>query len=165
MDFDTYGQISRGMLEKGYEQDTQQGHVKIKELRPVYQKARESNYRSGAVPKTCCFYKELDAILGGNPAPTAKSPVDTLVGLEMAESGLNPEDKVVDEEVELEDDVEHIAGSSGGMASQDLSSALEGSSQSQQPVSGVHDAGEESYDVAFRGTPYTPAEHLRHIRK
>ncbi|EMP38007.1 WW domain-containing transcription regulator protein 1 [Chelonia mydas] len=69
---------------------------------------------------------ELDAILGGNP--TSMSPINTSLGLEVADSGLNPKDEVLDEEVELEDDVEHAAGSS----------------QSQQSVSSVHDAGEES---------------------
>ncbi|EMP40759.1 Short-chain dehydrogenase/reductase family 16C member 6 [Chelonia mydas] len=65
-------------------------------------------------------------------------------GLEAVDSGLNSKDEVVDEEVELEDNVENTTGSSSGMASQDLFSIPEGSSQSQQPISGVHDAGEES---------------------
>lgn len=72
------------MLNKGYEGNTQQCHGKIKELRQVYQKARESNCCSGAVPKTCSFYKELDAILSSN-LTSAKSPVDASVGLETAD--------------------------------------------------------------------------------
>ncbi|EMP32257.1 hypothetical protein UY3_10588 [Chelonia mydas] len=80
--FDTYGEISCGMLEKSYEQDTHQCQVKIKELRQVYQKARESTRCSGAVLKTFCFYKELDAILCGISTSSAKSPVDTSRGLE-----------------------------------------------------------------------------------
>ncbi|EMP37526.1 hypothetical protein UY3_05339 [Chelonia mydas] len=70
--------------------------------------------------------------------------MDTSAGLEAADSRLNPEDEVLDEEVEFEDNVKHMAGSSSGMASQDLFSTPEGSSQSQQSVSGMHDAGEES---------------------
>ncbi|EMP27131.1 Zinc finger and SCAN domain-containing protein 29 [Chelonia mydas] len=112
--FDTYGQISCGRLDKGYERDTHQCHTKIKELRQAYQKARESNSRSGAAPKTCRFYKELDTILGSDPTSTAKSPANTLVGLETADIGINPEDKIIDEEVKLEDDVEHKAGLSSG---------------------------------------------------
>ncbi|EMP42276.1 hypothetical protein UY3_00436 [Chelonia mydas] len=104
----------------------------------------KGNHRSGAVPKTCHFYKDLDAILRGNPTSTAKSPIATLAGLEAADSGLNHKDEVMDKEVEMEDDVEHVAGSSGGTASQDLFSTLEESSQSQQSSSGMHDAGEES---------------------
>ncbi|XP_073159892.1 uncharacterized protein [Lepidochelys kempii] len=163
--FDTYGQVSCGLLDKGYEQDMHQCHVKIKELRQAYQKAREANRCFGAMPKTCCFYKELDAILDGDPTSTAKSLVDISAGLEAADSGLNPEDKVMDDEVELEDNVEPMAGSSGCATSWDLFSTPEGSNQSQQPVFGAHDAGEESPDVAFRGMPYTLAEHLPQIRK
>ncbi|EMP35934.1 hypothetical protein UY3_06900 [Chelonia mydas] len=98
-----------------------------------------------------------------DPTSTAKSLVDTSAGLETADSRLNPENEVVDEEVELEDDVERTAGLSA--VSQDLFSTLEVSSQSQQFVSGKHHAGEESPDVAFRGTPYTLTEHLREIKK
>ncbi|XP_038275907.1 uncharacterized protein LOC119862742 [Dermochelys coriacea] len=99
--FDPYGEISCGMLEKSYEQDMHQCQVKIKELRQVYQKARESTRCSGAVLKTFCFYKELDAILCGISTSSAKSPVDTSRGLERVACGLNPKDEVVDEEVEL----------------------------------------------------------------
>lgn len=79
----------------------------------------------------CHFYKELHTILGSNPTSTTKSPVNTLGGLESATSRLNPEGEVVEEEVELEDEVKHTAESSSGMASQDLFSTPEGSSQSQ----------------------------------
>ncbi|EMP34198.1 hypothetical protein UY3_08622 [Chelonia mydas] len=88
--------------------------------------AREANHCSRAAPKTCCFDKELDAILCGNSTSAAKSPVDTLVRLEVVDLGPNPEDKVMDEEVKLEDDVEYMAGSSGGTVNQDLFSTLEG---------------------------------------
>ncbi|EMP25465.1 Zinc finger and SCAN domain-containing protein 29 [Chelonia mydas] len=74
---DTYGQISRGLCEKGYDQDTQQCRAKIKELRQAYHKAWEANHHSGGAPKTCCLYKELNAILGGDPTSLADSPVDT----------------------------------------------------------------------------------------
>ncbi|KAG6922285.1 zinc finger and SCAN domain containing 20, partial [Chelydra serpentina] len=85
--FDTYRQISQGLCEMGYDQDMVQ--YRAKELRKVYQKAREANRRSSAALKTCCFYKELDAILGSNPTSTAKTPVDTSAGLEPVESGPN----------------------------------------------------------------------------
>ncbi|EMP28680.1 hypothetical protein UY3_14217 [Chelonia mydas] len=81
-DFTPKEAISHDLLEKGYKQDMQQCHAKIKELRQAYQKAREANHHSVPALKTCCFYKELDAILGSNPASTATSPVDTSVGLE-----------------------------------------------------------------------------------
>ncbi|EMP35161.1 hypothetical protein UY3_07673 [Chelonia mydas] len=65
------------MIERSYGRDTLQRRVKVKELQNAYHKAREANGRSGAVPTTCRFYKELDAILGGDPTSTLKSTVDT----------------------------------------------------------------------------------------
>lgn len=78
------------MLEKGYEGDVEQCCVKIKELKQAFQEAREANCHAGAAPKTCCFCKELDAILGGNPTSTTRSPVDTTARLEAVDSGINP---------------------------------------------------------------------------
>ncbi|XP_065414738.1 uncharacterized protein LOC135973788 [Chrysemys picta bellii] len=141
------------------------GRAKIKELRQVYHKAREANHRSDATPKTCQFYKELDAFLSGDPTSTAKSPVDTSVSLEVMERGPNPKNKVIDGEVELDDDVQLPAGSPGGAGSQELFSTPEVSSQSQQLLSSEREAGEETPDVAFRNTPHTPAERLHQIRK
>ncbi|KAH1185871.1 hypothetical protein KIL84_018620 [Mauremys mutica] len=69
--------------------------------------------------------------------------MDILVGLEVVDNGPNCEDEVVDEDVDLEDNVEPTAGSSGGAASQELSTP-ELSSQFQQSVSSEQDAGEET---------------------
>ncbi|EMP39981.1 hypothetical protein UY3_02786 [Chelonia mydas] len=41
-----------------------------------------------AAPTSCRFYKELDAILGGDPTSTAKAPVDTSVARVPVKSGL-----------------------------------------------------------------------------
>ncbi|KAM9156027.1 uncharacterized protein ACDP82_004267 [Pangshura tecta] len=68
---------------------------------------------------------------------TTKSTMDTSAGLGMVDSGLNPEDEVMDEEVKLEDDMEPMAGSSSGTASQNLISTLEESSQSRHSISGA----------------------------
>ncbi|EMP34829.1 NADH dehydrogenase [ubiquinone] 1 alpha subcomplex subunit 10 [Chelonia mydas] len=94
------------LVQKGYDRAMLQCRAKIKELRQVNHKTREADCRSGASPKTCWFYKELDAILGGDPTSIAKSPVDTLEGTEAVERGPKPEDEVIDEEVELDDNVE-----------------------------------------------------------
>ncbi|EMP33952.1 hypothetical protein UY3_08904 [Chelonia mydas] len=91
---------------------------------------------SGASPKTCRFCKQLDAILGGNPTSIAKSAVDT-------SEGTDAEDKVIDEEVELDEDVQLQAGSPGGAGSQELFSIPEVSSQSQQSLFGEQEAGDE----------------------
>ncbi|XP_073189175.1 F-box/LRR-repeat protein 2 isoform X2 [Lepidochelys kempii] len=141
--FNTYGQISCGLCEKGYDWDTVQCIAKIKELSQAYQKAREANLHSAAAPKSCRFNKELDAILCNDPTSTSKRPMDTLVGLETEDSGPNPEDEVVDKEMELEDVVEPTAGWSGTTWVRN-SPTPEGCSQSQHSVSGKHDAGAET---------------------
>ncbi|XP_050818787.1 uncharacterized protein LOC127055619 isoform X2 [Gopherus flavomarginatus] len=75
--YDTYGQISKAMMERGHDWDAVQCRVKVKELRSAYCKAREGNRRSGAAPTTCCFYKELDAILGGDPTANPRTTMDS----------------------------------------------------------------------------------------
>ncbi|KAG6939055.1 zinc finger and SCAN domain containing 29, partial [Chelydra serpentina] len=75
--FDTFGQISRAMIERGHDWDAMQCRIKVKELQSAYRKAREKNSHSGAPPTTCRFYKELDAILGGDPTTVQSTTVDT----------------------------------------------------------------------------------------
>ncbi|XP_077678806.1 uncharacterized protein LOC144268090 [Eretmochelys imbricata] len=94
----------------------QQCTAKIKEVRQAYYKAKE-NHRSGGAPKTCRFYKELNAILSGDPTSIADSPVDTS---QAAERGGNLEAEILDEEVELEEDVVLPAGLPGSAGSQEL---------------------------------------------
>uniref|UniRef100_A0A452HPV0 SCAN box domain-containing protein n=1 Tax=Gopherus agassizii TaxID=38772 RepID=A0A452HPV0_9SAUR len=74
--YDTFGQISRDMMERGHDRATLQCKVKVKELQNAYRKAREANHCSGAAPATCRFYEELDTILGGNPT-TPSTTMDT----------------------------------------------------------------------------------------
>ncbi|EMP35544.1 E3 ubiquitin ligase RNF4, partial [Chelonia mydas] len=74
--YDTFGQISRAMLERGHDQDALQCRVKVKELQNAYRKACKANSCSGAGPATCCFYEELDAILGGDPTSTLNTTMD-----------------------------------------------------------------------------------------
>ncbi|EMP40349.1 Zinc finger and SCAN domain-containing protein 20 [Chelonia mydas] len=142
--FDTYGQISQGFCKKGYDRVMLQCRAKIKELRQVHHKVKEANHRTSASPKACPFYKELDAILSGDTTSTTKSPVDASAGLEAVERGPNPEDEIVDEKVELDDNVELPMGPPSGSGSQKLFSTLEVSSQSQQLLSSEQEAGEET---------------------
>ncbi|XP_074822209.1 uncharacterized protein LOC141995177 [Natator depressus] len=142
------------MQEKQHERNMQQCHAKIERLRQAYQKAKEASRYFGVVPKTChprrrphLDRQELHRYFWGTGG-----------------SGLNPSEEVLDAEVALDDDVEHMAGSSGDAASQDLLSTLEGSSQSQHSSSGTQDAGEGSSDVPLRTYSSTPAEHLHQIR-
>ncbi|EMP41355.1 Ig heavy chain V region G4 [Chelonia mydas] len=75
--YDTYGQISRAMTERGHDWDALQRRVKMKKLQNVYHKLQEANHLSGAATTTCWLYKDLDKILGGDLTSTAKSPMDT----------------------------------------------------------------------------------------
>ncbi|EMP33969.1 hypothetical protein UY3_08879 [Chelonia mydas] len=90
--------------------------------------------------------------------------MDTSEGPEVVERGPNPENEVIDEEVELDDDdVELLAGVSGGVGSQELFSTLEVSSQSQQLFSGDQEAGEEMPIQGKRGkrkarAPFLPSD-------
>ncbi|EMP36418.1 hypothetical protein UY3_06400 [Chelonia mydas] len=91
--------------------------------------------------------------------------MDSSEGTEAAERGPNPQDKVIDKEVELDEDMQLPAGSPSGAGSQELFSTPEVSSQSQQLLSGEQKAGDETPDVAFRNIPRTLAESLHQIQK
>ncbi|XP_065441486.1 zinc finger and SCAN domain-containing protein 29-like [Chrysemys picta bellii] len=75
--YDTFGKVSKDMMERGHDRDALQCRIKVKELRSAYRKARDANGRSGAPPVTCRFYKELDAILGVNSTSTPSTTMDT----------------------------------------------------------------------------------------
>ncbi|CAM4708700.1 unnamed protein product, partial [Lepidochelys olivacea] len=91
----------------------------------------------------------------------------TSLGVEAVERGSNPEDEVIDEEVESDDDVQLPVGSSGGASSQELFSTPEVSRQSQQLLSGEQEAGDKMPETMWpSGTPpSTLAKHLRQITK
>ncbi|EMP24909.1 hypothetical protein UY3_17979 [Chelonia mydas] len=98
------------MIERGHDRDTLQCRVKVKELRNAYHKAQEANRHASAAPTSCQFYKELDAVLGGDLTSTAKAPVDTSLAHVPVESGPSQEEDILDEEgkgdPEAEDDSE-----------------------------------------------------------
>ncbi|EMP24935.1 Ferritin heavy chain [Chelonia mydas] len=91
-----FAKISQGMLERGYNRDTQQCCVKVKELRQAYQKTKEANGRSRLEPQTCRFCDQLHAILGGDPTTTPPLFMDTCKG----GVSRNREEDFVDEEEE-----------------------------------------------------------------
>uniref|UniRef100_A0A674IAD6 C2H2-type domain-containing protein n=1 Tax=Terrapene triunguis TaxID=2587831 RepID=A0A674IAD6_9SAUR len=75
--YDTFGKVSKDMMERGHDRDALQCRIKVKELRSAYRKARDANGLLGAPPATCRFYKEPDAILGVNPTSTPSTTMDT----------------------------------------------------------------------------------------
>ncbi|KAM7144663.1 uncharacterized protein RBU57_014978 [Macrochelys suwanniensis] len=159
--FDTFGQISRAMIERGHDRDAMQCRIKVKELRSAYRKAREANNHSGAPPKTCRFYKELDAILGGDPTTVPSTTVDT---------GERDEEEE-EEGVEENRSEGAVAGGdtpdSLGACSQELFSSQEEGSQSQQPVRAGREREEQVRDATLRSPPsfLSPAERLQRLRK
>ncbi|EMP30196.1 hypothetical protein UY3_12708 [Chelonia mydas] len=129
------------MTKRGHDRDTLQPRVKVKELQNAYHKAQEANRCSSAAPTSCRFYKELDAILGGNPTSTAKASVDTSLACVPVESGLSKEGEILDEEgePEAEDDLE-----ARDACSQELFSPPKEPSQSQLSELGEVQTGEEA---------------------
>ncbi|XP_053872289.1 myb/SANT-like DNA-binding domain-containing protein 2 isoform X2 [Malaclemys terrapin pileata] len=99
----TFEKISKGMMERGHNRDSDQCRVKVKELRQAYQKPKEANGRSGSEPRTCRFYAELHAILGGAATTTPPVTVDSGSGIV---SSATPEDSADGEEEEEEEEEE-----------------------------------------------------------
>ncbi|XP_050825027.1 zinc finger and SCAN domain-containing protein 29-like [Gopherus flavomarginatus] len=143
--YDTYGQISQSLMRRGHERDALQCRVKIKELRSAYCKAREGNRYSGAAPTTCCFYQELDAILGCDPTANPRS---TMESSEQGEVG-----EVVEDGDSEATGVEGDTPESQYTCSQELFSSQEEASQSQQ----LEVDGEEETKVRARVTLTTAA--------
>ncbi|EMP29262.1 Zinc finger protein with KRAB and SCAN domains 2 [Chelonia mydas] len=72
--YNTFGQISRDMMERGHDRDALKCRVKVKEPRNAYCKAPEAYCRSSA---TCHFYKELEPILGADSTSTPSTTMDS----------------------------------------------------------------------------------------
>ncbi|EMP34451.1 hypothetical protein UY3_08279 [Chelonia mydas] len=128
------------MTERGYSRDTEQCCTKIKELRQVYQKAREVNGRSGSQSHTCHFYRELHAIMGGDASTTQPLSMDTCKGgvARSEEDGF-----LEDEEEKEEDGTQAASGESVFPPSQELFLTLEPvASANSQGMLPDHDPGE-----------------------
>ncbi|XP_050799793.1 uncharacterized protein LOC127046616 [Gopherus flavomarginatus] len=151
------------MLERGHDRDTMQCRIKVKELRNAYCKAREGNRHSGAAPMTCRFYKELDAILGGDPTTNPRTTMDT------SERGGEVEAEEKRGEEETESESTGVGGDtleSQEVCSQELFSSQEEGSQSQQPVLGEGQAEERVPATLSSQLPVlTAAQRLQNLWK
>ncbi|XP_067399514.1 zinc finger and SCAN domain-containing protein 29-like [Emydura macquarii macquarii] len=157
---DIYGKISQGMLEKEHKRDAQQCRVKIKELRQSYQKARKANSRSGSSPKTCRFYDEVHAVLGGNPTTVPPRSIDTSV---RSQSMVSDEDSVDEEEEEAEESRVQESGVSIFPESQDRFLTPE---QSRSTHDITNNPGDGTSDTSALDRPTRNAtERLSQIRK
>ncbi|XP_074929774.1 uncharacterized protein LOC142047937 [Chelonoidis abingdonii] len=151
------------MMEKGHTRDTVQCRMKVKELRQAYQKTKEANGRSGAGPKTCRFYAELHAILGGSATTTPPLSVDSEVGVvisAMGEDSADGEDEEEEEEDELAESTQHSVLPN----SQELFlTQTELPSQPSQASSPDNKAMEATSAANFSSLP-TPSRRLSQIR-
>ncbi|XP_043395370.1 zinc finger protein with KRAB and SCAN domains 2-like [Chelonia mydas] len=126
--YDIFRQISRAMLERGHDQDALQCRVKVKEL-------RNANSHSGAAAATCNFYKELDAILGGDPTSMPSTTMNT----SEASAARQEEQQSGSEGAPEEEDTPESLDA----CSQELFSSQEEGSQSRRPVLGEGQTPEE----------------------
>uniref|UniRef100_A0A452IZC7 Myb/SANT-like DNA-binding domain-containing protein n=1 Tax=Gopherus agassizii TaxID=38772 RepID=A0A452IZC7_9SAUR len=133
--YDTFGQISRDMMERRHDRDALQCRVKMKELQHAYRKAREANCCSSAAPATCHFYNELDAILEGDPTSTPSTTMDT----SELSSTRQEEEQSRSEGAEVEEDTLEFLDA----CSQELFSSQEEGSQLWQLVLGEGQTPEE----------------------
>ncbi|XP_050817743.1 uncharacterized protein LOC127055138 [Gopherus flavomarginatus] len=151
-------------MEKGHTRDSVQCRVKVKELRQAYQKTKEPNGKSGAGPKTCRFYTELHAILGGCATTTPPLSVDSEVGVvisAMAEDSADGEDGEEEEKNELAESTQHSVLPN----SQELFlTQTELPSQPSQASSPDNEAMEVTSAANFSSLP-TPSLRLSQIRR
>ncbi|XP_050804031.1 myb/SANT-like DNA-binding domain-containing protein 2 [Gopherus flavomarginatus] len=161
-----FEKISKAMMEKGHTRDSVQCRVKVKELRQAYQKTKAANRKSGSGLKTCCFYAELHAILGGCATTTPPLSVDSEVGVvisTMAEDSVEGEDE--EEEEEEEDDLAVSTQHSVSPNSQELFvTQMELPSQPSQATSPDSEAMEVTSAAHFSSFP-TPSRRLSQIRR
>ncbi|XP_053876126.1 uncharacterized protein LOC128832621 [Malaclemys terrapin pileata] len=141
----TFEKNSKGMMERGHNRDSEQCRVKVKELRQAYQKTKEANGRSGSEPRTCRYYAELHAILGGAATTTPPLFVDSGSGIVST-----PEDSADGvEEEEEEDELAESTQHSFLPNSQDLFITLtevpsQASTQDSDPMEGTSAAANSS---------------------
>ncbi|XP_065405770.1 uncharacterized protein LOC135972278 [Chrysemys picta bellii] len=157
----TFEKISKGMMERGHNRDSDQCRVKVKELRQAYQKTKEANGRSGSEPRTCRFYAELHAILGGAATTTPPVTVDSGSGIV---SSATPEDSADgEEEEEEEDELAESTQHSILPNSQDLFLSL--TEVPSQPSIQDHDPMEGTSAAANLSSLPPPSRRLSQIRR
>ncbi|XP_048703304.2 uncharacterized protein LOC125635550 [Caretta caretta] len=116
----TFVKISQGMKDRGHNRDLKQCCMKLKELRQAYQKTSEANGRSGSELQTCCFYDELNAILGGSATTTSAVLFESFNGDGgNTEAGFGDEEDA-DADDEVVDSSQQASGETGFPDSQEL---------------------------------------------
>ncbi|KAM9171740.1 uncharacterized protein ACDP82_013685 isoform 2-T2 [Pangshura tecta] len=147
------------MMAKGHSRDSVQCRVKVKELRQAYQKTKEANGRSSAGPKTCRFYAELHAILGGCATSSPPLSLDSDLGVVIAMVEDDADGEEDDEEPE-EDDLAESTQHSVSPNSQELFVTQELASQPSQDNEDMEDTSAAN----FSRLPI-PSQRLSKIRR
>ncbi|XP_077692193.1 uncharacterized protein LOC144276158 [Eretmochelys imbricata] len=158
----TFVKISQGMKDRGHNRDPKQCRVKLKELRQAYQKTREANGCSGSEPKTCRFYDELHAILGGSATTTPTVCFDSVNG-----DGGNTEAGFGDEE-EIVDSSQQASGETSFPDSQELFLTLDLEPVPPEPTQGClpDPPGGEGTSAAYVSRiTGSPSQRLAKIRR
>ncbi|XP_050811124.1 uncharacterized protein LOC127052012 isoform X2 [Gopherus flavomarginatus] len=152
------------MRQRGHSRDSVQCRVKVKELRQAYQKAKAANGRSGSGPKTCRFYAELHAILGGCATTSPPLSVNSEVGViisAIADDSAEGEDEEEEEEDEIAETTQHSILPN----SQELFlTQTELPSQSSQATSPDNEAMEATSAAHFSSLP-TRVRRIGQIRR
>nr|XP_048700775.1 uncharacterized protein LOC125634289 [Caretta caretta] len=164
----TFVKISQGMKDRGHNRDPKQCRVKLKELRQAYQKTREANSCSGSERKTCRFYDELHAILGGSATTIPAMFFDSFNGHgSNMEAGFGDEED--DEEEEVVDSSQQASGETGFPNSQELFLTLDLEPVPPKPTQGCLPdlPGGEGTSAACvsRITGSSPSQRLAKIRR
>ncbi|XP_053877360.1 uncharacterized protein LOC128833460 [Malaclemys terrapin pileata] len=147
------------MMERGHSRDSDQCRMKVKELRQAYQKTKEVNGRAGSEPRTCRFYAELHAVLGGAATTTPPVTVDSEAGII---SSATPEDSADGEEEEEEDELAESTQHSVLPNSQDLFLSL--TEVPSHPSIQDHDRMEGTSAAANSSSLPPPSRRLSQIR-
>ncbi|EMP30318.1 hypothetical protein UY3_12544 [Chelonia mydas] len=114
----TSGHKKMGMKDRCHNSDPKQCRMKLKELRQADLKTREANGRSGSEPKTCHFYDELHAILGGSATTTPAVLFDSFDGDgDNTEAGFGDQE---DDDDEVVSSSQQASGETGFPDSQEL---------------------------------------------
>ncbi|XP_074799082.1 uncharacterized protein LOC141981302 [Natator depressus] len=163
----TFVKISQGMKDRGHNMDPKQCHMKLKELTQAYQKNREVNGCSGSEPKTCRFYDEQHAILGGSATTTPAVLFDSFNGDGgNTEAGFGEEE---DDDDEVVDSSQQTSRETGFPDSQELFLTLDLETVPPEPTQGrLPDlAGGEGTSAACvsRITGSSPSQRLGKIRR
>nr|XP_048720996.1 uncharacterized protein LOC125642996 [Caretta caretta] len=163
----TFVKISQAMKDRSHNRDPKQCRMKLKELRQAYQKTREVNGCSGSELKTCRFYDELHAILGGSATSTPALLFDSFNGDGgNTEAGFGDEE---DDDDEVVDSSQQASGETGFPDSQELFLTLDLEPLPPEPTQGClpDPPGGEGTSAACvsRITGSSPSQRLAKIRR